>query len=102
MLRGVVKNSGLESVFSQIISVEEAGIYKPSPCVYQLAARKIGVEPGAIGFVSSNFWDAAGAKAFGFFTCWVNRSNAQTEELGFDPDATSCSLADLAQMLTRA
>jgi len=102
MLRVVVKNSGLEDVFWQVISVEEARIYKPSPRAYELAARKMGAEPGAIGFVSSNFWDAAGAKAFGFFTCWVNRTNAQSEELGFVPDATGRSLTELAQMLTRA
>ena len=100
MLRAVVRSSGLEQVFSQIISVEEAGIYKPSPRVYELAARKTGVEPGAIGFVSSNFWDAAGAKSFGFFACWVNRSNALAEKLGVMPDATGHNLAELAQMLT--
>jgi 2-haloacid dehalogenase len=99
MLRAVVKNSGLEDVFSQVISVEEARIYKPSPRVYEMAARKMGAEPGAIGFVSSNYWDAAGAKALGFFTCWVNRTNAQSEELGFVPDATGHSLTELAQML---
>lgn len=102
MLRGVVKNSGLESVFSQIISVEEVRTYKPSPRVYDLAVRRMGVEPAAIGFVSANFWDAAGAKACGFFTCWVNRSNAPAEELGLVPDATGRSLTELALMLTRA
>ena len=54
--------------------------------MYQLAVDKMGVERGEIAFISSNFWDAAGAKAIG---------------LGFTPDATVSSLSDLAKVLPR-
>ena len=37
-------------------------------------------------FVSSNGWDAAGARAFGLRVAWVNRAEAPTERLGFPPD----------------
>ena len=60
--------------------------FKTSPHVYQLAVDKMGVERGEIAFISSNFWDAAGAKAIG---------------LGFTPDATVSSLSDLAKVLPR-
>ena len=95
MLQAAVKSAQLEGTFSHVISVDEAKIYKPSPRVYQLASQKMGLPAAAIGFVSSNAWDVIGAKAVGFWTCWVNRSNAPEEELGFTPDVIVSSLTDL-------
>jgi len=54
--------------------------------VYELAPRALGLAAGEIVFVSSNGWDVAGAAAFGFTTCWCNRTNAPAEELGLTPD----------------
>lgn len=99
MLRAAVESADLKGIFSRIISVDEAKIYKPSPRVYRLAPQKLHVATSAIGFISANFWDIAGAKAFGFHTYWVNRSKAPAEELGLVPDATLSSLADLVDIL---
>jgi len=99
MLHAVVKSAGLEGVFSHVISVDEVKIYKPSPRVYHLASRKMSVSETSIGFVSSNSWDVIGAKAFGFWTCWVNRSAAPGDELGITPDVTVKTLADLVDVL---
>ncbi len=96
MLEQVVKNAGFEGVFSHIISVDEVRTYKPRAAAYQLAVRKTGVEKDVIGFVSSNFFDVAGAKVFGFRTHWINRSGITPDELGVSPDATLKSLMDLA------
>jgi 2-haloacid dehalogenase len=52
-----------------------------------------------VGFVSSNGWDAAGAKAFGFRAFWVNRGKAPVERLGVRPDAILADLAGLAPAL---
>jgi 2-haloacid dehalogenase len=97
MLRAAVESSGLKGEFSQVISVDAARIYKPSPRVYQLACKKLRMAKGAIGFVSSNCWDIIGAKNFGFWTCWVNRSKAPQDELGFTPDVVANSLTDLVE-----
>lgn len=98
MLDQVVKNAALEGIFAHVISVDEVRTYKPSPSAYQLAVKKLSVEKGEIGFVSSNFFDVAGAKTFGFRTVWVNRSDNTADELGVMPDATIKSLADLAHV----
>ncbi len=95
MLKAAVESASLKGVFSRVISVDQAKIYKPSPRVYRLAPQKLGVAKTAIGFVSSNFWDVAGAKAFGFWTCWVNRAKAPVDELGLLPDATVSALTEL-------
>jgi 2-haloacid dehalogenase len=99
MLQAAVESAGLEGIFSHVISVDEVKIFKPSPRVYQLALRKLGLDASAIGFVSSNSWDVIGAKAFGFWTYWANRSNTPGDELGFTPDLTISRLTDLASII---
>lgn len=92
MLQPLVEAGGLAGAIDGILSVDEAGIYKPSPRVYALACERLGLAPAQIAFVSANGWDAAGAKAFGFVTWWVNRHEAPRERLGPPPDAVVASL----------
>ena len=94
-----MENAGLKSAFADAISVDEVKIFKPSPRVYELASRHLNVPQNAIGFISSNFWDIAGAKSFGLWTCWINRAKASEEELGFRPDAIIGNLAELQEHL---
>jgi 2-haloacid dehalogenase len=86
MLDGAVRSSGLDGVFTGVLSVDAVRVYKPSPRVYELATRALGLPPGEILFVSSNAWDVAGAATCGFRTCWCNRVNAPAEELEVTPD----------------
>jgi 2-haloacid dehalogenase len=100
MLQDLVANAGLSAAIPHVLSVDEVRIYKPSPRVYQLAVDRLGVPAEAIGFVSSNGWDAAGAKAFGFRTFWVNRAGAPVDPLGAAPDHVIGSLADLPALVS--
>jgi 2-haloacid dehalogenase len=70
--------------------------YKPSPRVYALGPELLKLPARQILFVSSNSWDVAGAKAFGYQVCWCNRSGAEMEHLGFAPDFTVSALDRLA------
>jgi 2-haloacid dehalogenase len=99
MLRDVVSNSGLAGLIPDVLSVDELRIYKPTPQVYQLAVDRLGTPAQAIGFVSSNCWDAAGARSFGFRTFWVNRAGAPLDGLGFAPDHELRSLAELPALV---
>jgi len=81
MLERVVGSARLEGLFDALISVEEAGIYKPDPRVYQLAVDRFGVAATEMSFQSSNAWDVAGARAFGMRVMWVNRTG-QPDEYG--------------------
>jgi 2-haloacid dehalogenase len=92
MLRAAVRAAGIESHFSHIISVDQVKTYKPSPKVYQLAVDALGLPASEILFVSSNAWDAAGAKAFGFRVCWCNRNGGEMDRLGLEPDLMVSSL----------
>ena len=101
MLQAVIANSGLTTTFDAVLSVDPAGIFKPAPRVYQLAVDRLGMPKEKIGFVSSNGWDAAGAKAFGFQVFWVNRAALPVEELDVMPDEVLKTLGDLPAALDR-
>jgi 2-haloacid dehalogenase len=85
-----------------ILSVDDAGVYKPSPRVYQLAVDELKCAVPRIGFVSSNAWDAIGAKAFGFTVFWINRTGAALDRHGPPPDRIIRTLADLPALLAPA
>ncbi|WP_394825346.1 haloacid dehalogenase type II [Pendulispora albinea] len=98
MLERVVASAGLEGLFDALISVEEVGIYKPDPRVYQLAVDRLGVAAGDIGFHSSNAWDVAGARAFGLRVVWVNRTG-QPDEYGLSSAKVEVrSLSELPEL----
>jgi 2-haloacid dehalogenase len=100
MLRAVVEHNGLTPVFgARVLSVHEAGIFKPAPQVYRIASARLGVAPERIGFVSSNGWDAAGAKAFGLRAIWVNRARSPIERLGSPPDYIVADLGEIDSRL---
>ena len=97
MLEPLVRQSGLK--LDAVLSVDELKIFKPAPEVYALAVKRLGVEAGRIGFVSSNCWDALGAKAFGFRVFWINRAGAPVDRLGVKPDAVLRTLGELPEVL---
>ncbi|HSN20711.1 MAG TPA: haloacid dehalogenase type II [Usitatibacter sp.] len=100
MLEAVVDHNGLRERFrGGILSVHVARRFKPDPAVYRIAEESLGVPRALVGFVSSNGWDAAGAKSFGFRAFWVNRGGAPVERLGVRPDAVLRSLAELEPAL---
>jgi 2-haloacid dehalogenase len=93
MLLPLVENSGLE--LDAVISVDELKVYKPAPQVYALAEERL--KTRNIGFVSSNCWDALGAKSYGFTVYWINRAGAPLDRLGFRPDRVLSSLDEILQ-----
>jgi 2-haloacid dehalogenase len=82
----VVGNSGLRAEFDHLLSVDPVRVYKPDDRAYLLAEQAFGLARTSILFVSSNAWDATGARYFGFPTCWINRSGNVFEEMGQTPD----------------
>jgi 2-haloacid dehalogenase len=86
MLAAAVAGSGLGALLEHVISVDRVKTYKPSPLVYALGPETLGVSAGELLFVSSNGWDVAGAKAFGYRVAWCNRTGAPEEELGVRAD----------------
>lgn len=101
MLDPLVRASGLAAHLDGVMSVDEVDVYKPDPRVYQLAVDRLKLAAPRIGFVSSNAWDAAGAKACGFIVFWINRAGAPVERHAPAPDRVIASLGDLPALLAR-
>jgi 2-haloacid dehalogenase len=95
MLADAVRSAGIAALLDDVLSVEAVGVFKPDPRVYQLVVDRFALPPDAIGFFSSNPWDAFGALAFGFQVFWVNRT-AQPDEYGLRGKVTE--LADLSTL----
>jgi 2-haloacid dehalogenase len=81
MLNALVRNSGLDRVLDATISVDARKIFKPSPEAYTLIEDVLGVPPSDVLFISSNPWDACGAKAFGLNVAWIERVTPQAMAL---------------------
>ena len=99
MLDSAVKGAGLAGLLDSVLSVEEVGVYKPHPKVYQLAVERLGVPASAIAFQSSNAWDAYAGSAFGMQVVWCNRYSQRRERLPGSPDREVNSLAELPALV---
>jgi 2-haloacid dehalogenase len=101
MIEPLVANRGMAQAFDAVLSVDATRTYKPSPAVYRLAVERLGVGADRTGFVSSNGWDALGARSFGFRVWWINRAGAPVDRLGFAPDGVLQGLGELPAALAR-
>lgn len=123
MLNALVANSGLDRVLDATISIDSQKIFKPAPEAYALIESVLGVAPAEVLFVSSNPWDACGAKAFGLNVAWIERVTpeamalacvksdlvapltmfkairTQMDELGLEPDYRIHALAELPALV---
>jgi len=102
MLQDLVASANLGGLLDHVLSVEEVGVFKPHPSVYQLAVDRLGVPASAISFQSSNAWDAHAASAFGMRVVWCNRYGQRRERLPGAPDREIRTLAELPDLLVRA
>ena len=97
-LARVVKNRiGFD--FDATISVEEVGVFKPSPQVYRYAARVLKAEPCELMMVSAHSFDAVGARASGYRAAYVNRYDLPFDETPYQFDIEASDFLDLADKL---
>jgi len=99
MLAAAVASAGLERLLDKVISVDEIGIFKPDPRVYQMVLDQMGVSADEVCFVSTNTWDGNGAAYFGFNVAWMNRFGMARERLPGDFKAIIKGLDELPGVL---
>ena len=93
MLNALVNNTGLDRVLNATISVDRKRVFKPAPEAYTLIEEVLGARPDEVLFVSSNPWDACGAKSFGLNVAWIERVTPQAM-------AEACIKSDVVPPLT--
>ncbi len=125
MLNALVRNSGIERALDATISIDSQKIFKPAPDAYALIESTLRVRPAEVLFVSSNPWDACGAKSFGLNVAWIERVTpeamalacvksdlvppltmfkairTQMDELGIQPDYRIHALSELPDIVAR-
>ena len=85
--------------FDGVISVQDVGVFKPSPQVYRYAARILKAEPCELLMVSSNSFDVVGARASGYRGGYVNRYDLPYDETPYRFDIEARDFLDLAGKL---
>ena len=98
MLEGAVDFAGVGEYLDKVISVEDVGIFKPAPQVYELVEKQMGCARDEVLFVSSNGWDAACARGFGFTTAWVNRAGDPVDRMPWTPDHILSDLTTIPEL----
>ncbi|MDP6183165.1 MAG: haloacid dehalogenase type II [Gammaproteobacteria bacterium] len=85
--------------FDHVISVEEAGYFKPHQATYAKAAEIIGVAPSEILFVANHAFDCIGAKAAGMRTAFIDRRHRPFGRTPHQPDLVVTDFTELAAAL---
>ena len=86
--------------FHRIISVEEAGFFKPHPSVYRTAARLLDSDPSEILMVAAHAFDIMGARVSGYRGAYVNRYGLPYEDTTqYKPDMVVDDFDGLANAL---
>jgi len=99
MLRTGLERTRLRSHFRWVISADAVKLYKPSPEVYRLALKHMRLQKNEILFVSSNSFDVAGSKNFGFKVCWINRPGIPLDPLAPKPELVVKSFDELVETI---
>lgn len=95
MLANGVAYSGTEHIWNRVISVSEAGSFKPHVDTYRTAARLIDLDPSEILFVANHAFDCVGAKAAGLKTAFVDRRKRPFGNSRYRPDLVVTDFAEL-------
>jgi 2-haloacid dehalogenase len=96
---GLLQRAGLASYVERLLSVEDAGAWKPAAAAYAYAAAQCGVEARELVLVAVHPWDVDGAGRAGLRTAWLNRSAARYPDHFRRPDLEVGSLLDLPEAL---
>lgn len=100
MLDATVSSAGLTALLDDVISIEDAGIFKPHPSVYQLALDRLEIDdPAHICFVSANTWDVQAGANFGFSAVRLMRSDLPDDNIPGRPASRIGGLSELVTLV---
>jgi 2-haloacid dehalogenase len=120
MLEALVGSAGIAERFTAVVSCDQVQRYKPEPACYALVEPALQMSKQQILFISSNGFDVAGAKRYGFQVAWIERMGdvpppqdsqvgpatfyrlmrGRGEQLGYQPDFHLKRLTELAAVLS--
>lgn len=95
----LLRGASVRDRFERLLTVEDAGVWKPALRAYSYALEECGVDPEDAMLVAVHPWDIDGASRAGLATAWINRSDGRYPSYFAAPDVRAASLAELADAL---
>lgn len=99
----LLERAGVRDRFERLLTVEDAGTWKPAAGAYAHALEACGVGPQDAMLVAVHPWDIHGARRAGLATAWIDRSEGRSPShypAYFEaPDLRVASLTALADAL---
>ena len=89
-------SAGLLDRFDRLLSVEQAGAWKPDPRAYRHALEQCGVAAADAMLVAAHPWDIGGASRAGLRAAWISRQGTAYPTPFAPPEIRVASLTDLA------
>ena len=94
----LLTQAGVRDRFERLLSVEDAGAWKPTARAYEYAAQELDVKVEGLLLVAVHPWDVDGAARAGLQTAWVNRSDATFPAVFTPPTYTVEGIEGLADL----
>jgi 2-haloacid dehalogenase len=95
----LLARAGIREHFERVLTVEDAGVWKPAPGSYAYAARELGVDRADIVLVAVHPWDVDGAARAGCGSAFLNRTAGPYPAHLRAPDHVVASIGELAAVL---
>ena len=99
LLNELVQSNKLDTLFDDIFSIEEVGVFKPDSKVYDMPIKKYKIEKNEVAFLSANTWDVSGGGNYGYNSIWVNRNNNTFDKLDYSPQHEIKNLKELLNII---
>ena len=100
-LHDQLRNAGLSDLFDLQLSVDEVRLFKPHRKVYEMAARKLGVEVGDIRMVAAHAWDTTGAMRAGCKAAFVARPGKVLGAFDETPGIVAATLHGVVEQILK-
>lgn len=99
-VEGLLEAAAIRPYFTDVVSVDELGTFKPNPAVYRHFLKRAGADGANAWLISSNPFDVIGAVSAGMRAAWVRRSpSAVFDPWGIEPTITVAGLAGLGDRI---
>jgi 2-haloacid dehalogenase len=99
LIQNQIKNSGLDTYFDEIISVESTGSFKPHEKVYRFAAVKLAEPIENLRLIACHDWDTHGALSAGMKAAYLNRSQTAYNPLYQKTDIKGDTMIEIAERI---
>jgi 2-haloacid dehalogenase len=93
----LLSRAGLRADFDHLLSVDDAGAWKPAAAAYTYAAEVCAVPPSQMLLIAVHPWDLHGAHQAGLRTGWLARQPTPYPDFFSAPDLQAPDLPTLAR-----